>query len=86
MPGVRYPIKMVKGVPVVVAPQEINARNADSLRAALLEAAVRGHATFVVDMTGTQFCAPAGLTRHRAGKPPPPLSRRCGPAGEITAR
>jgi anti-anti-sigma factor len=52
---------MVNGVPVVVAPQEIDAHNADCLRAVLLQAAC-GHATFVVDMTGTQFCASAGLS------------------------
>jgi anti-anti-sigma factor len=62
MSGLRYPIEMVKGVPVVVAPQEIDAHNADCLRAVLLQAAARGHATFVVDMTGTQFCASAGLS------------------------
>jgi anti-anti-sigma factor len=53
---------MVNGVPVMVAPQEIDAHNADFLRAVLLQAAARGHATFVVDMTGTQFCASAGLS------------------------
>jgi anti-sigma B factor antagonist len=57
----RYPIEMVNGVPVVAAPEEIDASNAGWLRAALLEAAARGHATFVVDMTGTQFCDSAGL-------------------------
>src|SRR5881396_1639911 len=62
MSGLRYPIEMVNGVPVVVAPQEIDAHNADFLRAVLLQAAARGHATFVVDMTGTQFCASAGLS------------------------
>jgi anti-anti-sigma factor len=65
MSGLRYPIEMVKGVPVVVAPQEIDAHNADCLRAVLLQAAVRGHATFVVDMTGTQFCASAGRGQGR---------------------
>src|SRR6266487_4656181 len=62
MSGLRYPIEMVKGVPVVVTPQEIDAHNADWLRVVLLQAAARGHAVFVVDMTGTQFCASAGLT------------------------
>jgi anti-sigma B factor antagonist len=61
MTGVRYPIEMVNGVPVVAAPPEIDASNAGWLRAALLEAAARGHATFVVDMTGSQFCDSAGL-------------------------
>ena len=62
MPGVGYPIEIVRGVPVVAAPAEIDASNADWLRAVLLEAACRSHATFVVDMTGTQFCASAGLS------------------------
>jgi anti-anti-sigma factor len=48
-------------VPVVAAPEEIDARNTDGLRAVLLEAACRGHGTFVVDLTGTRFCASAGL-------------------------
>jgi anti-sigma B factor antagonist len=61
MTGVRYPIEMVNGVPVVAAPPEIDASNAGWLRAALLDAAARGHATFVVDMTGTQFCDSAGV-------------------------
>ena len=61
MPGVRYPIEMVRGMPVVAAPREIDASNADWLWAVLLEAASRGQATFVVDMTGTQFCASAGF-------------------------
>jgi anti-anti-sigma factor len=52
---------MVKGVPVVAAPGEIDASNADWLRTTLLETAARGHATFVVDMTRTRLCASAGL-------------------------
>ena len=52
---------MVKGVPVVAAPGEIDASNADWLRTTLLETAARGHATFVVDMTRTRVCASAGL-------------------------
>jgi anti-anti-sigma factor len=62
MPGVGYPIEIMRGVPVVAAPAEIDVGNADWLRTVLLEAACRGHATFVVDMTGTQFCASAGLS------------------------
>jgi anti-sigma B factor antagonist len=61
MPGARYPIEIVNGVPVVAAPAEIDASNADWLRAVLLEAACRGHGTFVVDMTGTRFCASDGV-------------------------
>jgi anti-anti-sigma factor len=52
---------MVKGVPVVAAPEEIDASDADWLRTTLLETAARGHATFVVDMTRTHSCASAGI-------------------------
>src|SRR6266516_4658704 len=61
MAGVRYPIEMVRGVPVVAAPAEIYVRNADWLRSVLLEAADREHGRFVVDMTGTQFCVSVGV-------------------------
>ena len=61
MPGARYPIEMVNGVPVVAAPAEIDISNADCLDAVLREAAARGHARFVVDLTGTTFCASSGI-------------------------
>ena len=61
MAEVRYPIEVVSGVPVVAAPAKIDASNAEGLRAVLLEAACRGHGTFVVDMTGTRSCTSAGL-------------------------
>ena len=61
MPGARYPIEIVNGVPVVAAPGEIDISNADWLDAVLREAAARGHATFMVDMTGTTFCASSGV-------------------------
>jgi anti-sigma B factor antagonist len=61
MAGGRYPIEMVRGVPVVAAPEEIDVRNADWLEKVLLQAHHGGHGTFVVDMTGTRFCASAGL-------------------------
>jgi anti-sigma B factor antagonist len=52
---------MVGGVPVVTAPAELDATTAGQLRAILVEWHTRGHATVVVDMTGTQFCDSAGL-------------------------
>jgi anti-anti-sigma factor len=61
MPAIRYPIEMVNGVPVVAAPEEIDASNTDWLRTTFLETAARGHAMFVVDMTRTRFCASAGI-------------------------
>ena len=53
--------EVVSGVPVVAAPEEIDATNADALRWALLEAATHGHGTLVVDMTATRFCDSSGL-------------------------
>jgi anti-sigma B factor antagonist len=61
MPDREYPVTVTGGVPVVAAPGEIDITNAAGLRAALLEAAARGSATVVVDMTGTQFCDTAGI-------------------------
>ena len=61
MPDARFPVEMVNGVPVVVAPEEIDITNADGLRAALLEAAVHGPGRLVVDMSRTQFCDTAGI-------------------------
>jgi anti-sigma B factor antagonist len=61
MPDVRFPVAVSEGVPVVAAPEEIDVTNAEGLRAALCEAAARGHLRFVVDMTRTQFCDSAGL-------------------------
>jgi anti-sigma B factor antagonist len=61
MPDVRFPVEMVRGVPVVTAPEEIDITNADGLRAVLLEAATHRPRTLVVDMTRTLFCDTAGL-------------------------
>jgi hypothetical protein len=58
---------MVNGVPVVVAPEEIDASNSGWPDAVLWEAADRGHGTFVVDMTRTQFCDSGGLGGLGAG-------------------
>jgi anti-sigma B factor antagonist len=54
------PVEVVRGVPVVAAPEEIDIATAAPLRAALLEAA-QGRAAIVVDMTQTRFCDTAGL-------------------------
>ncbi|HME67632.1 MAG TPA: STAS domain-containing protein, partial [Streptosporangiaceae bacterium] len=77
-----FPVEMVRGVPVVAAPEEIDITNAAGLRAALLEAAgleaagleAAGHSAFVVDLTRTRFCDSAGIAalveahkRARAG-------------------
>ena len=62
MANVRYPIEVIRGVPVVAVPAKIDVGNPDWLRAVLWEAAARGRGTFVVDMTGTQACASAGVS------------------------
>src|SRR5215831_14188868 len=61
MPEVRYHFQVISGVLVGTAPTEIDVASAYQLRAALLQAAADGHATVVVDLTGTRFCDSAGL-------------------------
>ncbi len=64
MRGDSFSVELVRGVPVVTAPEEIDITNAGGLRAGLLEAAlleVAGHPAFVVDMTRTRFCDSAGI-------------------------
>jgi anti-sigma B factor antagonist len=56
-----FPVEMIEGVPVVVAPEEIDIANAEALRLALLKAAANGHGRLVVDMTQTRFCDLSGL-------------------------
>jgi anti-sigma B factor antagonist len=53
--------QVVGGVAVVIAPAEIDIATASHLRTALLQAAIDGHATVVVDMRHTQLCDSAGL-------------------------
>ena len=61
MTEIRYLRTMMNGVPVVAAPPEIDITTTDQLRAVLLDAAIRGHATIVIDMTRIQFCDSRGL-------------------------
>src|ERR1700751_6000779 len=61
MPEDRFPVEIVRGVPVVAAPEEIDITNAGALRSALLTAAAGGHGTLVVDMTRTRFCDSSAL-------------------------
>src|ERR1700683_3348428 len=65
MREVSFPVELVRGVPVVAAPEEIDITNAAGLRAALLTAGgseAGGHGTVVVDMTRTRFCDSAGIS------------------------
>jgi anti-sigma B factor antagonist len=54
-------VEEICGVPVVTTPAEIDITNAAGLRTALLEASSLGQGTFIVDMSGTQFCDSAGI-------------------------
>ena len=56
-----FPVEVVRGVPVVVTPEEIDITCADGLRTALLDATALGHGTFVVDMSQTVFCDSSAL-------------------------
>jgi anti-sigma B factor antagonist len=61
MPYGSFPVEVVEGVPVVVAPEEIDITNTEALRSALVKAAADGRGPLVVDMTRTRFCDSAGL-------------------------
>ena len=61
VPDTGFSVEVVRGVPVVAIPEEVDITNAAGLRAALLQAATHAHGTLVVDMTRTQFCDTAGL-------------------------
>jgi anti-sigma B factor antagonist len=61
MPDAGFPVEVIRSVPVVAAPEDIDITNAAELRTALRQAAARGHRTLVVDMSRTQFCDTAGL-------------------------
>jgi anti-sigma B factor antagonist len=58
----RYHVEMISGLPVVAAPAAIDITTTDELRQVLLDVSVGGHATVVVDMTGTRSCDSAGLS------------------------
>ena len=61
MPAVGYSVTSVNGLPVLSAPAEIDASNADELRRLLMTCADEGHAVLVVDMSETLFCDSTGL-------------------------
>lgn len=61
MTEIRYLRTMISGVLVVAMPAEIDITTTDQLRGILLDAAIRGHATVVVDMSRTRFCDSSGL-------------------------
>ena len=62
MPELRSPVKLVRGVPVVIAPGRLDITTANLLRASVLHLTACGYATIAVDMSRTEFCDSAGLT------------------------
>ena len=56
----RYPVQLVRGVPVITAPAALQLRGAEVLRRTLLHLAAAGHVTVVVDMSATTECDAAG--------------------------
>jgi anti-sigma B factor antagonist len=56
-----FPVAERRGQAVVTTPDEIDLRNADSLRAALIAAAATNQPVVIVDMSGTEFCDSSGL-------------------------
>ena len=61
MPAAGFAVQVVRGVPVVTTPEEIDTINAPGLWAALLDATGHARGPVVVDMSLTQFCDSAGL-------------------------
>jgi anti-sigma B factor antagonist len=61
MPDASFPVEVVRGVPVVATPEEIDISNAEALRSALIRSVPNGHGALVVDMTRTRFCDSSGL-------------------------
>jgi hypothetical protein len=61
MPDAAFPVEMVNGVPVVLAPEEMDITNVDGLRMALLNSAAFGKATLVADLSRTRSCDTTGL-------------------------
>jgi anti-anti-sigma factor len=56
-----YSVRWVNARAVITMPAEIDATNADEVRAALLSAARPDVPVLVIDMTGTTFCDSAGV-------------------------
>jgi anti-sigma B factor antagonist len=59
MAGQPFEVRIIGGVPVVSAPEEIDISNAGDFRAAFQSAA--GHSTVVADLSVTEYCDSSGL-------------------------
>ena len=56
-----FSVEMLRGLPVVQVPAELDIANAELLRAAIFSAADHGHVTLVIDLASTAFCDSAAL-------------------------
>lgn len=56
-----YPIRVVRGVPVIATPAALDVMSARLLRKTLLHLAETGHVTVVIDMSVTTACDAAGF-------------------------
>jgi anti-sigma B factor antagonist len=54
-------VRLVRGVPVAVAPDRLDGETSRRLEPELDELAKRGYATIVVDLSNTRICGQAGL-------------------------
>jgi anti-anti-sigma regulatory factor len=54
-------VRLVRGVPVATAPEQLDADGSLRLRLALSELADSGYATIVADLSGTRLCDRDGL-------------------------
>jgi anti-sigma B factor antagonist len=61
MSGQSFEVREAAGLPVVVAPEEIDISNSGQLRSALLRAQAL-NPIVVVDLSGTEFCDSSGLS------------------------
>jgi anti-anti-sigma factor len=55
------PTGLVRGVPVITAPEKLDGSNAHLLQSAVRYWAAYGYASFVIDMTRTAICDPAAF-------------------------
>jgi anti-sigma B factor antagonist len=56
-----YPVRWAAGRAIIALPAEIDANNADRVGGELLRVLDERPAVLVVDMTGTSYCASAGI-------------------------
>jgi hypothetical protein len=61
MSGTNFPVRLVRGIPVITAPAAVSQDSAPRFWAALAGWIGHGHVTFVLDLSRTRACDLAGL-------------------------